>query len=143
MLTSQDLKAAQKALTYQVVFEESPDPKFLIDCKGTILDANNAFAAILGLKPEECIGKDVFQFSGGDIAENRRKQVKKAFKTGQRIIFEDSSHGRYFRNMLYPVIGENGKCVMLYVFAQDITAARYFQMLCLKKSKRQVYSLFR
>ncbi|NTW84044.1 MAG: PAS domain S-box protein [Chlorobiaceae bacterium] len=123
MLTSRNRKAAQKELTYQVVFEESPEPKFLIDCKGNILDANNAFAAILGLKPEDCIGKDVFQFSGGDVTENRRKQVEKAFKTGQRIIFEDCSSGRYFRNMLYPVIGENGKCDMLYVFAQDITAA--------------------
>ena len=111
----------QQDTTYRVIFEESTDPKFLIDREGKILDANNAFAELVGKKQEECLGLDVFLFTEDTVAEERRKKTEEAFSTGKRVIFDDRSNGRCFRITLYPIPGEDGSIDKLYVFAQDMT----------------------
>ena len=110
-----------KELTYRIVFEESKELKFIIDRDGKILNANNVFTTLIGKTLEDCLGMNAFLFTEGNIAEERRKQTNKAFRTGQRIIFEDESNGRCFRNTLYPIAAEDGKIDKLFVSTQDVT----------------------
>jgi PAS domain S-box-containing protein len=60
---------------FQSIFQHSPDPIFIEDFSGNILNANSKACKLQGLKLDEIIGKNIF-----DLApEDQREEVKKSF----------------------------------------------------------------
>lgn len=123
----------QRDHTYQIVFEENTEPKFIIDREGKIVDANKAFAELFSKKPEDCLGLNSYSLLPSQVAAELRKQADEAFSSGKRLVFEDERNGRFFRNSLYPVPGSSGRFDWLYVFAQDITDLKHSE----NKSRKQ------
>ena len=110
----------QRFNSLHVAFETS-EPALIIDRNGTILDANKAFAAAFGKRPEECLQTNAFDLLPPKVARERRKKVDEALNTGKLVIFEDERRDRFVRLSLSPIANKDGKMTKLYVVIQDIT----------------------
>jgi PAS domain S-box-containing protein len=115
------LTEEQKELTYRAIFKDSCEPKFIIDRKGYILDANSSFCERIGKKPSDCISLNIFSIFPSDISSRRKHYADEVFRTGKRLYFEENSDEHYFRISIYPIFGDSDKAVMLYILVQDIT----------------------
>ncbi|NTU96588.1 MAG: PAS domain S-box protein [Chlorobiaceae bacterium] len=133
MQSNSGSKREKQDITYRVIFEESTEPKIIIDRDGMIIDANKAFADTFGKKIPDCIGLNAFSLLPADIAGERKKKIEETFLTGQRLVFEDERNNRFYRNSLYPVKNKEGIFDCIYIFAQDITDIRIAE----KRTKKQ------
>ncbi len=118
------LIADQRDLTYQIIFQNSCEPKFIIDREGIILDANNAFCERIGKRIIDCIGMNVYSILSPDNAAERKKYAETVFQSGKRVYYEEEKNGHYFRVSIYPGFVNNGTVAMIYIFVQDITEAK-------------------
>ncbi|NTU96473.1 MAG: PAS domain S-box protein [Chlorobiaceae bacterium] len=125
MVNQQEIPQNLKDLTYRIVFEESDEAKFIIDRNGIILIANRVFSEHMGIQVKDCLGQDVFSLLPRELADERKKHIEEAFRTGKRLLFEDERKSRHYRNSLYPVQGENSETDKLYIFSQDITELKH------------------
>ncbi|NTW68801.1 MAG: PAS domain S-box protein [Chlorobiaceae bacterium] len=111
----------QRESTLHAVFDTIAEPAFIMDREGTILDANQAFAALFGKQAEACINANAYAFLSPELAAVRRIKVDEVFRTARRMIFEDEQDGHCFRNTVYPIVEREGKAAQVYIIAQDIT----------------------
>ena len=118
------LTAEQKELTYRSIFQDSIDPKCIIDREGNLIDANEAFCERMNINSSNYIDINIYNILPEDIAQRKRKYADEVFQTGKRLFFEDEKDGCYFRNFAYPVLGDNDKTEMLYIIIQDITESK-------------------
>jgi PAS domain S-box-containing protein len=112
--------------TFSTLFDSFPDPVFLMDPEGTILDANARFAARFFKDPQECIGVNVYDqlatvLNLPGIAANRREKAREVMRTGKHLTFEDEHSGTVLRHSVYPIRSSDGEIVRMFVIAQDIT----------------------
>lgn len=131
------LTEKQKELIYRAIFKESFDPKFIIDRDGTILDANTVFCDRINRKKSNCLGTNAYSLLTPEISAKRKHYADKAFQTGETTIFEDERNGQFFRHLIYPIAGDNGRTAMLYIMVQDISEAKRTE---LKSKKHAAFS---
>ena len=131
------LTAEQKELTYRSIFQDSIDPKCIIDREGNLIDANEAFCERMNINSTNYIDINIYNILPEDIARKRRKYADEVFQTGKRLFFEDERDCCYFRNSVYPVLGDNDKTEMLYIIIQDITESKIAEQ---KNKKHAAFS---
>ena len=102
-------------------FDSFPEPVFIIDPEGMILDANEAFAARFKKRLKECIRTNVYQLLPPAIASERKKMAEVALRTARHVSWEDERNNRILRNTIYPSLSPEGKANKLLVIAQDVT----------------------
>ena len=93
----------------------------LIERNGIVIAANETFASRLGLKVNECIGKDVFSFIPPEIVENRKKFINRVIENGQPEIFEDKRNNVYLHHSVWPVLDANGYVNRIVIYVTDVT----------------------
>lgn len=106
------------------VINSFSDSIMVIDVKGTVHFANDAASKRLGLKKEEIIGKNIFNFVLSKSHESRKKFMDKVVKTGKIVEFEDERDGSYFYYRLIPM-KDHGEIDMIIISILDITKKKY------------------
>ena len=111
------------------LFTDFPEPVFVIDSKGTILDANSAFAVQFFIQPEESRGGNIYEqissaFHQPDMAENLRKHVDEILLNGKPRIFEHEHNGTCWRHSVYPVSSRDDGQPRILVLTQNITGMK-------------------
>ena len=106
--------------TLHVVFDTS-EPAFIMDRGGTILDANQAFAATFSKNVEECLGMNAFDLLPPEVTAKRKLKIEEALSTSKLVIYEDERYGRFIRLSIAPIADKDGELTALYIIAQDIT----------------------
>ena len=103
------------------VFLSLPDPVFVIDHEGSILDANEAFCSLLSRNPQECIGINVLGSLLPDLALKRLENIKEALRSTKPCYWDDELDGRTLRNRVYPCITPEGEVTRLLIIVHDIS----------------------
>lgn len=111
------------------LFRDFPEPVFLMDTQGTILDANEVFAARFFRTSDEIRGLNVFDLlctvqNRPETAAYRKAKVDEAVSMGRHIFFDDEKDGVHWRNFLHPVRSSEGVITRVLVIAHDITIAK-------------------
>jgi two-component system cell cycle sensor histidine kinase/response regulator CckA len=111
------------------LFDSFPEPVFIMDREGIILETNVTFAARFSKSPEECIGLNVYDMLAFDllmphIAVFSRKKAEEVLSTGKRLSFDDEQDGLLYRSTVYPVRSSEGYINRLLVISEDVTEYR-------------------
>jgi PAS domain S-box-containing protein len=113
--------------TVSTLFGSFPEPVYVIDPSGTILDANVKVAERFGRALSKCIGANVYDlmdstpiYPNGSGAR-RKTQVQSVLSSGKPYSFEDELNTRTFKYDIYPVHSPEGAINQLFVISQDIT----------------------
>jgi len=111
-----------------IVLDESTDPIFAILEDGTYRYVNRAFAEPFKMRSEEIIGKKIYDIFSADEAEKRMAVVKKAFATGETIVFDvrvpQESGDLFFITSVKPVKDENNIVTSVICISKNITARK-------------------
>ena len=103
------------------VFLSLPDPVFVIDHEGSILDANEAFCSLLSKSHQECIGINVLRSLLPDLAEKRLENLKESLHNSKPCYWDDELDGRILRNRVYPCMTPEGEVTRLLIIIHEIT----------------------
>ena len=108
-----------------MVLDASTDPIFNILEDGTYRYVNRAFSSAFGKRPEEVIGQRIWDIFDAAEAEQRMAVVKKAFATGQTIVFDvrvpAASGDRFFITSVRPQLDEAAKVASVVCISKEIT----------------------
>ncbi len=100
------------------------DAALLLDRQGLVLDLNTTAADILRQKREQVIGTVIWDYFPHDVARYRRDMIQKVFDTREPAFEDDQDRGRWYRNVVCPVLGPNQKVQQVAVLSRDITDRR-------------------
>ncbi len=111
---------------YRSLVQHTSDPIFSFNPDGTYRFANEALARAYGKKPEEIIGKTLYDFFPYDEAERRMELVRHVFNTGEKGGIEGkviihTGEERYYLTRIDPVKDEQGKVLYATCTSKDIT----------------------
>ena len=114
------------------LLESLPEEAFIVDTKGTILDANTLFASRFGISPNTCIGVDLYVLLETDrqmreLAACLADRSTEAFRTGTRTLFEVGKEESAWSGIIFPLLSQEGKAIRLFVTIQDISGKRRFE----------------
>lgn len=112
--------------SYLNIFNSVPEPIYLLDESGIILDVNRSAENIYKLSKEELIGKTIDAFSSAD--KNNFDEIGKLFKhvaeTGEQVQFDFWRKGKDSQELFEEIIVNKGKYfgkTILIAVARDIT----------------------
>ena len=121
--TQGDLAGRLKVM--EIVLDESTDPIFNILEDGTYRYVNRSFAGPFGLGPADIIGKRIYDIFPADEAEKRMTVVRKAFSTGETVVFDVrvpiASGDRYYITSVKPIKNASGSVDSVVCISKDIT----------------------
>jgi len=106
------------------IIEASPESVILIDVNGVLIACNQIAAYRLGVKTEEVIGKNIFDYLPSDVAEKRREYIQRIITTRQPLQSDDARGNYYFRNFLQPIFEPDGRLSRIAIYGQDISEYR-------------------
>ena len=109
----------------EAVLDESTDPIFNILEDGTYRYVNRAFSTPFGREPRQVIGSRIYDLFSADEAEKRMTVVRKAFATGQPIVFEvrvpTAQGDTFYITSVKPIRGPEGSVTSVVCISKDIT----------------------
>jgi PAS domain S-box-containing protein len=110
----------------EVVLGESTDPIFHILEDGTYRFVNLAFSSHFDRSPEEVIGRRIFDIFPPEEAEKRMSVVRRAFATGETIVFDvrvpmAREEDRFFITSVKPILDAEGRVGSVVCISKDIT----------------------
>lgn len=108
------------------LFRDFPEPVFVMDPEGTILDANEVLASRFFCKPDEIRGRNVYDlcsllFGQPEIVAYRKSKTEEVLRTGRHLFFDDQKDGRYWRHFIHPIRNAEGAITRLLFIVHDIT----------------------
>jgi PAS domain S-box-containing protein len=126
-------RAAQKALKESEAFnrtivESIPQQLFLKDRNGVYLAANQPYAASLGCRPEQLVGKDDFAFYPTEVTEKYRADDRAVMESGQVKDMEERylAQGKEYwvHTIKAPVRDDGGQVTAVLGLFEDISARK-------------------
>jgi PAS domain S-box-containing protein len=125
--SASSLEALQKKVdVLDIVLGASTDPIFCLLEDGTYRYVNVAFSSHFDRLPEEIIGRRIYDIFPLEEAEKRMAMVRKAFATGETIVFDvwvpmARGEDRFFITSVKPITDAVGKVTAVVCISKDIT----------------------
>ena len=115
---------------YRVLLDDSSDPIFTFNPDGQYRYVNKAFADGVGRKPEDIIGKKIWDVFPQDEADKRYAVVKWVFEHGETKVIEvrvpRPNGDRYYITTVKPVRDGHGKVTtVICISRKSPTANRW------------------
>lgn len=130
---------------YRTLAESAEDFIFVINPDDSLQYVNTAAAQILGRSAQEFIGRKRAEFFPPSIADQQKRNIQKAFETGEPNYIESSiptPHGEVWLNtLLAPVRDKEGEVSAVLGIARDITGRRRIEE-ALRQSEEKYRRLF-
>lgn len=126
-LRNQLLESEEK---FRSIVDNSPDIILRIDLHGVITYINYEYS---NHKPEDIIGKTLYEFMPTGFQEIAQSTIKKVFKDGLSLSFENLSISGddailWYRNNVAPLI-QNGKVIAATIIATDISEQKHMDIM--------------
>jgi PAS domain S-box-containing protein len=107
-------------------FDSLSEAVFLMNPKGTVLEANSIFAERFGKHPTECVGINAFEMmSSGtnrpDMAATWKTRVEKVLCQDKQLVFKDKQGEKILHTTIHPVNSGDVDITCLLVSIRDIT----------------------
>jgi PAS domain S-box-containing protein len=99
----------------------APFGLYLIDLSGKIVACNETGAKRLEKTIETAVGTVLRDYFPTKVSENRRLKGMEAIQSRKAVTFEDQAEGRWYRNSIFPIFGEDGRPVRLAIYGSDVT----------------------
>ena len=112
------------------LFETHPEPVYIIDSEGIVLDANLRLARHFGKSLRECIGASIYELMEASSlypkgsGEQRKSEVQAVLSIGTSLSIEEKLGEKLLRLDLYPVHAPDSSATQLLVISRDITAKK-------------------
>ncbi|MNX57797.1 Aerobic respiration control sensor protein ArcB [compost metagenome] len=129
-----DREAAERALResegkLRAIIDHTTDLIFVKDLQGRYLLANPALAALVGVSPEEMLGKDDGAFFGAEeaawlMAKDAGIMREGGVSTGEEALTFQEGKPRLFLATKFPFVSPEGKTLGLIGICRDITDYR-------------------
>ncbi len=126
-----ETKSAEKRFHHQrhvleTLFHTISDAAWLKDLDGRFIIVNRAYAALLGLAPEDIVGKTCDAFSPPEEAAKIRETDLQVIRTGRPLRIEQHTWKqvrprRIFETVKTPVLDESGRVTAIVGISRDIT----------------------
>jgi signal transduction histidine kinase/ActR/RegA family two-component response regulator len=107
----------------------------LISRSGTIIVANETFAARLGKRVVDCIGQSIYDLEPVNAVMGCKQTIDKVLLSAQPTVFEDESHGRCLYHSIMPVLNAAGVVDQLAVYTVDITERKQMEAEIIRAHK--------
>lgn len=116
----------EKVDVLEVVLGASTDPIFCLLEDGTYRYVNVAFSSHFDRSPGEVIGRRIYDIFSPEEAEKRMAMVRKAFATGETIVFDvrvpmARESDRFFITSVKPIRDALGRVTAVVCISKDIT----------------------
>ncbi|NTU53860.1 MAG: PAS domain S-box protein [Chlorobiaceae bacterium] len=111
------------------LFRDFPEPVFIMDTQGTILDANEIFALRFFRSAIEIRGTNVYDLLSTvqkqpAVSAYRKAKAEEVLRTGRHLFFDDEKDKKHWRHFIHPVRNTEGVITRLLVIVHDITIAK-------------------
>lgn len=110
---------------YRVLLDESSDPIFTFYPDGRYLYVNRQFAAGFGKKPEEFIGKTLWEVFPKEEADQRFAAIRWVYENRQSKLIEArvplADKDLYFLTTIKPILAEDGEVQSVICISKDFT----------------------
>ena len=123
-------KQAQRALReseerYRTLVESAGEAIFTMDEEPRYLFMNGTAAERLGGRPEDFVGKTMWDVFPKPVADSQALMIQKAIRTGQGSLSESvtqiQGRPRWYETSIEPVQDEQGRVMSALVIARDVT----------------------
>jgi PAS domain S-box-containing protein len=115
----------QSEALMRMVFDTAPDPIFIKDMNGMYVKVNKACADLMGVTPEEMIGRTDADYLGREAAENVFRTDSEVARTGKPMSLNNlhpfPTGSRYVNVIKTPLKSAAGETIGLLGIARDIT----------------------
>ena len=146
-LKAPEQKSEEAAEQFRSLFEEAPVAYYQTDRKGIVRRVNRAVCALLGLKPEQILGKPVWELIAPDQPETIREAVRWKISGKQRLAPFERGYIRRDGSRLMLEIHENlirdarGKPVGIGSVLLDITEHKQLEEQLRQAQKMEALGL--
>jgi len=119
------LALRQSEQTARTLLNSPTDVAALVDTHGRILDVSDTLAARFGRSRDDMLGLRLQDLLPPDVAASRAERTDEVIRSGLPLRFEDERDGRWYDNVLNPILDAEGQVVQLAVTARDITERKH------------------
>ena len=122
----EELQALRRRLdVLETVLGESTDPIFTILEDGTYRFVNRTFSTAFGREPGEVVGRRIYDLFSPDEAEKRMTVVRRAFATGESIVFDvrvpTPAGDTFYITSVKPILDGEGRVTSVVCISKNIT----------------------
>ncbi|MEN8188499.1 MAG: sensor domain-containing diguanylate cyclase [Thermodesulfobacteriota bacterium] len=117
---------------YRTMLDDSSDPIFSFNHEGQYLYVNRQFAAGLNIKkPEDIIGKKIWDFFPKEEADKRFAVVKEVFDSGKahslEVCVSNSDGEHYYLTTVKPIMDDLGRVDYVICISKNITQRKLME----------------
>ena len=124
----------------RLMLDMSSDMVFILDEAGKVVFANNAAAALAGLRPDDVVGKGFADLLPRDVAHHLTKRVKQVFVKGKPVVdsppFLLPPKQLWVETALMPMHRPDGAVESVFITIRDITEQKLVES-ALKESEER------
>jgi PAS domain S-box-containing protein len=95
----------------------------------------------LGVNRKDVIGQNLIELLPPNVAKKRLRYALEVIQTKKPVNFEDERDGRFFKNMIFPVIDENKNVIQIATITFEITEDKKKEKQKLKDQEEYFVSL--
>ena len=125
---------------YRALIENMTDFVFMIDQQNRILSVNQSAFRFLKRKPEEVIGKSLYDIFPQVIAKNYASSIARVFRTGEPIISERKAdlgeNAVWLTASLSPIKDDSGKVTAVIGTSRDVTQRKQMEEALIQSEAR-------
>ena len=116
---------------YRILLDESSDPIFAFYPDGQYRYVNWTFANGVGKKPEEIIGKKIWDIFPQEEADKRFAVVRWVFENGESKVIEvrvpRPDGDRYYMTTVKPILDDQHKVISIICISKEITERKIME----------------
>lgn len=110
--------------TVLALLNAMPDALALVDCRKTIVAANEPMCRRVALLQKDLVGSTITDIIRRGLLYAGEEMIDEIFRSGKSFCLEDEMDGTWFETLLYPVYEPDGTIQRIVIQSRDITGRK-------------------